>query len=187
MALDPALEESMLAIVPSLRAFAIALCRDCDAADDLVQETLLRAIANIDSFEPGTNMSAWLITILRNNFRSQFRKRRRNVEDIDGRYAETLKSLPNQESNLALRDLREALATLSVDHREALICVAMSGFSYAQAAKICQCPVGTVKSRVRRARARLARLLAIETAEDFGPGRALGAVLGADSHAAVGL
>ena len=79
----------MLAAVPSLRAFAISLCGNVDRADDLVQETLLRAIANIDSFQPGTNMSAWLFTILRNLFRSEYRKRRREVEDADGSYAET--------------------------------------------------------------------------------------------------
>ena len=79
-----------LAAVPSLRAFAISLCGNVDRADDLVQETLLRALANIDSFQPGTNMSAWLFTILRNLFRSEYRKRRREVEDADGSYAESL-------------------------------------------------------------------------------------------------
>jgi RNA polymerase sigma-70 factor, ECF subfamily len=86
----------MLAAVPSLRAFAISLCGNVDRADDLVQETLLRAWANLDSFEPGTNMSAWLFTILRNLFRSEYRKRRREVEDADGFYAESLTSLPDQ-------------------------------------------------------------------------------------------
>ena len=81
----------MLAAVPSLRAFAISLCGNVDRADDLVQETLLRALANINSFQPGTNMPAWLFTILRNLFRSEYRKRRREVEDADGSYAETLK------------------------------------------------------------------------------------------------
>ena len=84
----------MLAAVPSLRAFAISLSGNVDRADDLVQETLLRAIANINSFHPGTNMSAWLITILRNLFRSEYRKRRREVEDADGRHVDSLKSPP---------------------------------------------------------------------------------------------
>jgi RNA polymerase sigma factor (sigma-70 family) len=88
----------MLAAVPSLRAFAISLCGNVDRADDLVQEALLRAWANLDSFEPGTNMSAWLFTILRNLFRSEYRKRRREVEDADGSYAESLTSLPDQNS-----------------------------------------------------------------------------------------
>src|SRR5215831_13133456 len=77
------IREVMLAAVPSLRAFAISLCGNVDRADDLVQEALLRALANLSSFEPGTNMSAWLFTILRNLFRSEYRKRRREVEDID--------------------------------------------------------------------------------------------------------
>ena len=81
---------AMLAAVPSLRAFAISLCGDIDRANDLVQETLLRAWSHLDLFEPGTNMSAWLFTILRNHFRTEFRKRRREVEDADGGYAERL-------------------------------------------------------------------------------------------------
>jgi RNA polymerase sigma factor (sigma-70 family) len=92
--------DAMLAAVPSLRAFAISLSGNVDRADDLVQETLLRAMANIDSFQPGTNMSAWLFTILRNLFRSEYRKRRREVEDTDGSYAESLKSHPEQQSRV---------------------------------------------------------------------------------------
>ena len=86
MKLDPAIRDQVLSTVPSLRAFAISLCGNIDRADDLVQETLLRALSHIDSFEPGTNMPAWLFTILRNLFRSEYRKRRREVEDADGRY-----------------------------------------------------------------------------------------------------
>jgi RNA polymerase sigma-70 factor (ECF subfamily) len=184
MALDPTLEKSMLAMVPRLRAFAIALCRHRDQADDLVQETLLRAVANIHLFEPGTNLFAWLVTILRNQFRSECRKRHRNVEDADGKYAETLRTPPDQDHNLTFDDRREALDKLSVEHREALICIAMSGLSYEQAANICQCPVGTVKSRMNRARARLAKLLAIESADDLGPTRAMRAVLQPDPRRA---
>ena len=94
--MDEPVRKAVLGAVPSLRAFAISLCGNVDRADDLVQETLLRALANIDSFKPGTNMSAWLFTILRNHFRSEYRKRRREVEDADGHYAETLKSQPEQ-------------------------------------------------------------------------------------------
>ena len=94
--------EAMLAAVPSLRAFAISLSGNVDRADDLVQEALLRAWANLDSFEPGTNMSAWLFTILRNLFRSEYRKRRREVEDAEGSYAETLTTLPDQNSRLEI-------------------------------------------------------------------------------------
>ena len=169
MTLTPSLRDSMLGAVPSLRAFAISLSGNVDRADDLVQETLLRAIANIDSFQPGTNMSAWLFTILRNLFRSEYRKRRREVEDADGSYAESLKSHPEQNSRLEFQEFRTALSKLPPDQREALILVGASGFSYEEAAAICECAVGTIKSRVNRARTRLAGLLSIEGAEDFGP------------------
>jgi len=159
----------MLSAVPSLRAFGISLCGNVDRADDLVQETLLRAIANIESFQPGTNMSAWLFTILRNLFRSEYRKRRREVEDADGSYAETLKTQPEQTSRVEFEEFRVALNKLPDDQREALILVGASGFSYEEAAEICGCAVGTIKSRVNRARTRLSHLLSIDTADDFGP------------------
>ncbi len=167
----------MLGAVPSLRAFAISLSGNVDRADDLVQETLLRAIANINSFQPGTNMSAWLFTILRNLFRSEYRKRRREVEDSDGSYAETLKSQPEQTSRVEFEEFRTALAKLPSDQREALILVGASGFSYEEAAEICGCAVGTIKSRVNRARTRLAQLLHIDNLNDFGADQATRAVL----------
>src|SRR5881275_3429467 len=105
MPLTDSLRDDILASVPSLRAFAISLSGNGDRADDLVQETLLRAIANIDSFQPGSNMPAWLFTILRNLFRSDYRKRRREVEDDDGSYAETLKSQPEQSGRLEFEEL----------------------------------------------------------------------------------
>ena len=175
--LNPALRDQMLGAVPSLRAFAISLSGNVDRADDLVQETLMRAIANIDSFQPGTNMSAWLFTILRNLFRSEYRKRRREVEDADGSYADTLKSQPEQGSRLEFNEFRVALDKLPPDQREALILVGASGFSYEEAAAICECAVGTIKSRVNRARGRLADLLSIESMDDFGPDLATRAVL----------
>src|SRR6202163_1768887 len=169
MTLAPSLREAMLGLVPSLRAFAISLCGNVDRADDLVQETLLRAMANINSFQPGTNMSAWLFTILRNLFRSEYRKRRREVEDTDGSYAESLKSHPEQHSRVEFEEFRVALAKLPSDQREALILVGASGFSYEEAAAICECAVGTIKSRVNRARNRLAQLIVVEGPDDFRP------------------
>jgi RNA polymerase sigma-70 factor, ECF subfamily len=179
MTLAPSLKEAMLSAVPSLRAFAISLSGNIDRADDLVQETLLRAIANIDSFQPGTNMSAWMFTILRNLFRSEYRKRRREVEDTDGSYAESLKSHPEQASRLEFQEFRTALSKLPPDQREALILVGASGFSYEEAASICGCAVGTIKSRVNRARTRLADLLSIEGSEDFGPDQSTRAIMAA--------
>jgi RNA polymerase sigma-70 factor, ECF subfamily len=127
---------AMLAAVPSLRAFAISLCGNVDRADDLVQEALLRAWGNLDSFEPGTNMSAWLFTILRNVFCSEYRKRRREVEDADGSYAKSLTSLPGQTSHLEMDEFRKALDVLPSEQRESLILVGASGFSYEEAAQI---------------------------------------------------
>ena len=181
MTLTPSLREAMLAAVPSLRAFAISLSGNIDRADDLVQETLLRAIADIDSFQPGTNMSAWMFTILRNLFRSEYRKRRREVEDTDGSYAESLKSHPEQNSRLEFQEFRAALAKLPPDQREALILVGASGFSYEEAAAICECAVGTIKSRVNRARARLAVILSIEGTVDSGADRKIPAAV-ANAH-----
>ena len=177
MALEPSVREAMLSAVPSLRAFAISLSGNVDRADDLVQETLLRAMANIDSFQPGTNMSAWLFTILRNLFRSEYRKRRREVEDSDGSYADTLTSHPEQHGRIEFEELRRALAQLPPNQREALIIVGASGLSYQEAAGICSCAVGTIKSRVNRARKRLSELLAIHSADDFGPDQSTRAVL----------
>src|ERR1700709_2656068 len=177
MALDASVRDAVLAAVPSLRAFAISLCGNVDRADDLVQETLLRALANINSFQPGTNMSAWLFTILRNHFRSEYRKRRREVEDGDGSSAETLRSHPEQHGRVEFEEFRTALAKLPPDQREALVLVGASGFSYEEAATICECAVGTIKSRVNRARTRLAELLAIDSADDFGPDQSTRAIL----------
>jgi RNA polymerase sigma-70 factor, ECF subfamily len=177
MKLQPSVRDEMLGAVPSLRAFAISLSGNVDRADDLVQETLLRAMAHIDSFRPGTNMSAWLFTILRNLFRSEYRKRRREVEDVDGSYAESLISHPEQYSRVEFEEFRTALAKLPPDQREALLIVGASGFSYEEAAAICDCAVGTVKSRVNRARARLSSLLSISNADEFGPDHTTRAVL----------
>ena len=167
MPLGPSVRDAMLEVVPILRAFAISLSGHVDRADDLVQETLLRAIANIDSFEPGTNLSAWLFTILRNLFRSQYRKDRREIADSDGSYAESLVSNPGQHSRLEFDELRNALAKLSPEKREALILVGASGYSYEEAAAICSCALGTIKSRVNRARTELAEMLAIDGPDDF--------------------
>ena len=105
MPLTDSLRDDILASVPSLRAFAISLSGNGDRADDLVQETLLRALANIDSFQPGSNLPAWLFTILRNLFRSDYRKRRREVEDADGSYAKTLKTQPAQQRASRVRGI----------------------------------------------------------------------------------
>jgi RNA polymerase sigma-70 factor, ECF subfamily len=169
--------DQLLATVPHLRAFAMSRCRKIDCADDLVQETLLRALDNIDSFEPGSNMQAWLFTIERNLFYSEYRRSQREVPDDDGRYAERLRSAPDQVAQVKFAELRTALAKLPDGQREALTLVGAAGFSYGDAATICGCAVGTIKSRVNRARARLAELLSIDGIDDFGPDAATRAVL----------
>jgi RNA polymerase sigma-70 factor, ECF subfamily len=157
--------QRMLQAMPHLRAFAISLSGSIDQADDLVQETILRALSKIDSFEPGTDMQAWLFTILRNQFHDSFRKRRREVEDPDGVFAGRLSCAPEQDGHLDLQDMRVALARLPVDQREALLLVAAEGFSYEEAAAVCGIRIGTIKSRVNRARTRLAELLGFDGAE----------------------
>lgn len=174
---EPPLRDGILDAVPSLRAFAISLCGQVDRADDLVQDTLLRALSNIERFERGTNLHAWLFTILRNLFHSEYRKRRREVEDPDGAYAGRLRVQPDQTVHLDFEDLRGALASLPHDQREALLLVGASGFSYDEAAAICECAVGTIKSRVNRARTRLAALLHVDGAEDIGADRITRAAL----------
>lgn len=168
MTVDNETRDAILAAVPSLRAFAVSLCGNVDRADDLVQEALTRALANIDSFRPGSNMSAWLFTILRNHFRSEYRKRRREVEDPEGWHAEKLTSQPAQLPHIEFEELREALTKLPDDQREALILVGASGFSCEEAAEICGCAVGTIKSRVSRARKRLADLMSVEDVSELG-------------------
>jgi RNA polymerase sigma-70 factor (ECF subfamily) len=149
----------LLRALPKLRSHAISLCGRTDHVDDLVQETVVRALANINSFEPGSNMLAWLRTILRHLFFAEYRKRGREVEDEDGHYAGQLESPPAQEGHICLLELREALDRLVPDHREALSLVAASGLSYDEAAAHTGCPAGTIKSRVFRARGRLVALL----------------------------
>ncbi len=164
----------LIPAIPSLRAFAVSICGNPDRADDLVQETLVKAWSSLDSFEEGTNLTAWLFTILRNIYYSEFRKRRRETSDPDGEYAAGLIAPDSQESHMEFQDFRAALQKLPLDQREALILVAASGMSYEEAAEICDCAPGTMKSRVNRARNRLAELMASPT-EKSGAGRAAAA------------
>ena len=187
MELYPAIRTELLANGPMLRKFALSLCGTIDGAEDLVQDTFLQAIANIDKFQPGTNLSAWLVTILRNRFLGQYRKRRREVEDVDGHYAEMLKTEPEQTARVQFGEFRAALSKLPSEQRQALLLVGASDLSYDEAAAQCACPAGTIKSRAHRARARLADLLAIDTPGDFGPDRVPRRVVGRRFRAGIGL
>jgi len=145
--------------VSHLRAFAISLCGDRDYSDDLVQEILLKALKNMHSFRPGTNMRSCMFTILRNTYFSDRRRRRREVRDEDGVMAASLSAAPAQEPNLELKEFQHALFLLNGHQRGALMLIDAAGFSYDEAAAICGCSSGTVKSRDKRARARLCQIL----------------------------
>lgn len=145
--------------IPAMRAFALSLCRNSATADDLVQDTLIKAWTNIEKFKPGTNLRAWLFTILRNTYYSQRRKLKREVADVDGVFSAGLAEKPEHDGRLQMNDFRVAFAKLTDEQREALLLVGASGFSYEEAADMCGCAVGTIKSRTNRGRARLAELM----------------------------
>jgi len=167
----------MLAQLPTLRAFAFSLCNNFDRADDLVQETLLKAWQYLDKFEEGTNLRAWLFTILRNNYFSELRKKRREVEDVDGKMTDNLSVAPAQQGHLDMQDFRKALNTLPDEQREALILIGAVGMSYEEAAGVAQCAIGTIKSRVNRARTRLTERMGVTEQDVFGPDARTAAVV----------
>lgn len=146
-------------VIPHLRAFARGLCGKADMADDLVQETMLKAWAAQDRFEPGTSMRAWTFVILRNAYLTDMR-RNRFRGDYDELTAERILTAPaGQEEPIHLSDMHRALLSLPPERREALLLVGAGGFSYEEAASICGCAVGTIKSRVGRARATVSSML----------------------------
>jgi RNA polymerase sigma-70 factor (ECF subfamily) len=159
----------LLAEIPSLRAFARSITGNLDRADDLVQETLVKAWANRNSFTEGTNLRAWLFTILRNTFYSEFRKLAREIPDSEGRHASTLATQASQLAHLDLEEFKRVFSKLPYDQREALFLIGASGFSYEEAAEICGCAVGTIKSRTNRARQKLADMMGVASVEEFGP------------------
>ena len=156
---DP--REAIIEHLPSLRAFALSLCHDGSQADDLVQDTLLKAWSKFDQFTAGTNLRAWLFTILRNGFYSGRRKRAREVADVDGALTAQLAEKPAHNGHMALSELAGALARLPAEQREALILVGAMGFSVEEAAETCGCAPGTVKSRANRGRRALAQMLEV--------------------------
>lgn len=161
--------EGLIAAIPGLRMFGMSLSGRRDRADDLVQETLLKAWKCSDKFEPGTNLKAWLYTILRNEFYNQVRKRSREVEDGDASYASQVAVNGAQQGHVDLADLGQALARLPQQQREAVLLVGASGFSYEEAAEICKVAVGTIKSRVNRARSSLIEHMGVASSAELGP------------------
>lgn len=148
--MDPTID-LIEAEIPRLRRYARFLVGDVDRADDLVQESLTRAIAKIDSWEPVTNIRAWLFVIMRNCYFNELRRSSRSpiIEQAD----DTLASTPgNQEAHIALQEVRRAFLQLSEEHREVLLLIAIEGLAYEEAAAIIGVPIGTVRSRASRAR-----------------------------------
>ena len=155
----PSIREEIIATLPELRAFARSLTGNREQADDLAQDAIVRALRAANTFTPGTNFKAWIFTILRNLFYSELRKRRVPVDSIDDAPQSATAVAPAQDSKLEFNDFRKAFDQLRAEHREALVLVAASGLSYEDAAKVSGCAVGTMKSRVSRARAILVDML----------------------------
>ena len=154
---DP--REELVEHLPALRAFALSLTRNGATADDMVQDTVVKAWTNIEKFTVGTNMRAWLFTILRNTYYSSRRKVKREVADVDGVLTESMAEKPAHDGRLQLDDFWKAFEQLPDEQRETLILVGASGFSYEEAAETCGVAVGTIKSRANRGRKRLAELM----------------------------
>jgi len=177
VAVETSIRQQMLAAIPHLRAFAISLSGSVDRADDLVQSALLKGLDNLDKFQPGTSMQAWLFTILRNDFLTQTRRSKREIEDPEGAWAERVAVMPDQGARLDFTDMLKALGKLPVDQREALLLVTAEGMTYEEAARICGTNIGTIKSRINRARTRLAEFLSFDAQDDLGPDRLVRAAL----------
>jgi len=156
---DEAFRRELVGLIPHLRAFARTLAGEPAAADDLAQDAMMKAWDARNSFQMGTNMKAWTFMILRNQFYSEKRRAWRQTQ-LDQEAAErTLVAIDDPGAPIALDELRQGLAMLPYEQREALILVGAGGFAYEEAAEICGCAVGTVKSRVSRARRALQAIL----------------------------
>ena len=153
------IDNDILACLPHLRAFARSLTGDRDRADDLVQDAVLRALSASEQYTQGTNFKAWIFTILRNLYFNEFRRNRALMRPLEAADLEIHATAPSQQAGLEFDDFRRAFRTLPPEQREALVLVGADGFRYEEAAAICGCPVGTIKSRVARARGEIERLL----------------------------
>ncbi len=150
---------ALIAVLPSLRAFARSLCRNAVEADDLVQETMLKAWSARESYIEESNFKAWAFRILRNSLYSNWRKNSRLTQLDDTVYEKTAKATDNAETALELAEVSEAILDLPLEQREALILIAAGGFNYEEVAAIAGVAVGTIKSRVSRGRANLIALM----------------------------
>ena len=160
-----AAQSEVVELIPALRAFARTFCPKSEEADDLVHETLTKALANLDKFEPGTRLKSWLFTIMRNTFCTRFKKSSRETVGLSQGASASLVTEATQEWTVQADEVRRALERLPEHHREMLVLIVMLGERYEDAAAICGCAVGTVKSRLSRARQQLRRELG-ETGSD---------------------
>lgn len=156
---DEAFYKELTDLLPTLRAFAKSICHNPTLTEDLVQDTVVKALTNREKFQEGTNMRAWTFTILRNHYYSMLRKNKREIEDVDGKMAGMVAVAGSQESASDLKELAEAFAKLTPDHQEILMMTRVDGRSYAETAELLDIVVGTVKSRVNRAQARLIEIM----------------------------
>lgn len=159
--------ESVVEIIPALRAFARTFCRDTNDADDLVQETLTKALANLDKYQEGTRLKSWLFTIMRNTFCTQIKVANRESPGD----ADCISAQPSiaaaQEWSIRSSEVREAIDRLPASHREVLVLIGVLGVSYEETADICGCAIGTVKSRLNRARKSVLHMLGETSAESL--------------------
>ena len=162
------IREEILLCLPHLRAFARSLAGNRDKADDLVQDAIVQALTAAHQFEPGTNFKAWIFTILRNRFFNDLRRNKYIIEPLEAADVVNLATAAHHDCGLIFDEFRGAFMTLAPSQREALILVAASGFSYEEAARVSHCAVGTIKSRISRARRELQRLTADDSARPAG-------------------
>lgn len=153
------IDGDIVACLPNLRAYARSLVRNADQADDLVQSTVVRALSAVKQYQPGTNFKAWMFTILRNGYFNELRHNRGLIRPIEAADLAAYSTPANQEVGLEFADFRRAFSTLPAEQREALVLIGAEGYAYGEAAAICNCPIGTIKSRVGRARSELKRLI----------------------------
>lgn len=160
---DP--REQIVEHLPEMRAFALSLTRNPSSADDLVQDTIIKAWKSFHQFQSDTNLRAWLFTIVRNTFYSDLRKRRRELNHVEESVAEAAGNSLSLDPIIEVMDFEKAFSLLPDEQREALTLVGASGMSYEEAAEMCGVAIGTIKSRINRGRKKLAELLDYEEAE----------------------
>lgn len=164
---QPVWDMEILKYLPEMHRYAFRLARNFHAAEDLVHDTVVKAYSCVDQFQSGSNLRAWLFTILRNTFFSGMRKQKHEVADPDGLYAASLVTHPEHDGRLAMSEFLDAFEQLSQEHRDIVTLVGVSGHSYKVASRMVGIPVGTAKSRLSRARTQLTETLDTRAAASF--------------------